>query len=437
MKTSRATASALLIAVSMQSSGTLAATLEDTITQTLADNPQAQASLNRYQASGEAVRAARGSYMPTVDLKAGVGHDKLKSTPADADAKTTDYKTTETSLILNQNLFDGLNTTNNYKKSREIQNSRKEQLKVKAELLALDVSDVYLKVIDNRKQVELAAENLKTHERIFDLVQRRASKGVANQSDFYQIEGRLARAQANLLVTQNSLQDAESQYMRIINQVPDDLSTPWLDNSLLPDNLDDAIKVAMKDHPSIASSAYEINASQFGYDGLRSKFLPSVDLSLSQHWDKDAQGIKGRTEDTRAMLTMRYNLFNGGTDMAHRQEAAYQVEESKANQVDTYRAVVESLRMAWASMKYVTEEQPYLKRHVEASTKTVAAYRHQFEIGKRSLLDVLDSENENYQSKRAYTSAQFRSLYARYRVLSSMGQMLNKLNIRMPSSWQG
>ncbi|OED42912.1 hypothetical protein ACH42_11320 [Endozoicomonas sp. (ex Bugula neritina AB1)] len=435
MKISRATASALLIAVSLQGSGLQAATLEEVITQTLTNNPQAQATLNRYQASNEAVQVARGGYMPTVDFRSSIGKEKFQKDYSAFGAET-DFTPTENSLVLNQNLFDGMSTINEYHRTKKVRDSRKEQLRAKAEFLALNVSDVYLKVLDGRKQVELAKENLKTHERIYDLVQQRSSKGVTNQSDLYQIEGRLARSRANFLTTQNNLQDAESQYMRIVNQLPVDLNMPFLDDEFLPAALSEAIKMATQEHPAIIASIYEVNASQFSYDGTRGKFLPSLDLTVSQRWDKDINGVKGKEDDTTAMLTMRYNFFNGGADMARRQEAAYKVEESKANQMDAHQAVLERLKIAWASMEYITEELPHLKRHMDSSAKTVAAYRQQFEIGKRTLLDVLDSENENYQTKRAYTNANYRALYARYRVLNGMGQMLHKLNIRMPSNWE-
>ena len=225
--------------------------------------------------------------------------------------------------------------------------------------------------------------------------------------------------------------------MRLVNRRPDDLSTPFFDDQALPAALDEAIQQAMKEHPAIIASNFELQASQFGYDGTRGKFLPTLDLSLSQRWDKDVKGVSGKEDDTMAMLTMHYNLFNGGSDMARRQEAAYKVEENKANQMDTHQAVVETLRIAWASFVNTNEEQPHLKRHMDASAKTVAAYKQQFEIGKRSLLDVLDSENESYQAKRAYTSSSFRGMQARYRILSGMGQMLNKLNVNMPAEWQG
>ena len=439
MKNSRATAPAFLIAASLINTGVQAATLEEVITQALAGNPQTLASMYRYKASGETIKAARGGYLPTVDLRSGIGWERINNNEHTRGNKTAekDFTPKENSLAVNQNLFDGLSTTNEYRKTRQQKEGRKEQLRARGELLALEVSDVYLRVLDGHRQVELARDNLKTHEHIHSLVQQRSNQGVTNQSDLFQIEGRLARARANLITARHHLQDAESQYLRVINNPPENLSMPFFDDQLLPQQLDEAIQLALRSHPAILASNYELKASQFGYDATRSKFLPTLDLSLSQRWNRNVRGVSGKEDDTMAMLTMRYNLFNGGADMARRQEAAYKVEENKANQMEAQQAVVETLRIAWSAFVNISEEQPHLKRHMDASAKTVAAYKQQFEIGKRSLLDVLDSENESYQAKRAYTNADYRVLYARYRILSSMGQMLDKLHIKTPADWQG
>lgn len=436
MKILRASAPALLIAAQLQGAGVQAATLEEAISRTLETNPQAQASLNRYQASQEAVRVARGGYMPTLDFRTGIGHQRLDTPFTEAAGNNKkDFKPQENSLTLNQNLFDGLSTTNEFKKSKEQKESKKELLRTKAESLALDVADVYIKVLENRKQVSLAQANLTSHERIYQLIQKRSEQGVANQSDLYQIEGRLARARANLISAKNILQDSESQYFRLVNQSPDDLIMPQVDDQEVPSELQEALAIALREHPSISASQYELLASQYGYDQTRGNFLPTVDLSLSQHWDKDVNAQKGKHNDTRAMLSMNYNLFRGGSDSARRQEAAYRVEESRANQQDAQRMITESMRMAWSSMESLSAEQPFLKRHMDSSAQTVRAYQKQFDLGKRSLLDLLDSENENFQAQRHYTTASHRLVYSRYRVLNSMGHLLKKLNIKLPTSW--
>ena len=437
MKTLRASAPALLVAIHFQGLTVHAATLEEAINQTLASNPQAQASLNRYHASGENVRVARSGYLPSLDFSAGIGYQSLDNEATRATGREQeDFTPKENSLSLNQNLFNGLATTNEYKKSKEQSQGRKEQLRTKAESLALEVADVYLKVLENTRQVALAQANLTSHERIHNLIQQRSKQGVANQSDLYQIEGRLARARANLISARNNLEDSQIEYERLVNHNPTDLVTPSVDDHELPTELSEALTIALSEHPAINASQFDLKASEYGYDHTRSRFLPRLDLSLSQHWDRDINGQKGKSDDTRAMLTMRYNLFNGGADSAKRQEAAYQLEESRALQQDTLRKVTEALRMSWASLKSLAAEQPHLKRHMDSSAQTVRAYQKQFDLGKRSLLDLLDSENEHYQAQRNYTHTNHRVIYSRYRVLNSMGHLLHSLNIRLPQSWQ-
>lgn len=113
MKISRATAPAFLIAASLSGTGVQAGTLEEVITQTLNGNPQTQASMNRYKASGESVKVALGGYLPTVDLRSGIGWERINNKNTRGQKTTEkDFTPKENSLTLNQNLFDGLNTTN-------------------------------------------------------------------------------------------------------------------------------------------------------------------------------------------------------------------------------------------------------------------------------------------------------------------------------------
>lgn len=68
--------------------------------------------------------------------------------------------------------------------------------------------------------------------------------------------------------------------------------------------------------------------------------------------------------------------------------------------------------------------------------KTVKAYQEQFNIGKRTLLDLLDSENELFQSSRSLTSAVYQEVFARFRIVAATGELLDNLEIILPADWQ-
>lgn len=77
----------------------------------------------------------------------------------------------------------------------------------------------------------------------------------------------------------------------------------------------------------------------------------------------------------------------------------------------------------------------FLEQHVDASAKTIIAYEKQYKIGKRTLLDLLNTENELFESRKAYLAAHYSGLIAEYRLLNSTGLLLNELRVAIPEEW--
>ncbi len=430
----------LLMILLFESDIAWAETLQEAINTTLENNPQAQASLNRFQASATAVNEARSGYLPTVDIHTGIGYQRLDS-PLTRDRGNKpplnqhNFKVHQNSLSINQNLFHGFSTTHELEKSKEQKYADQEKLRVTAESLAQKVSEVYFDVLNSRKQVEIAQKNLEVHQRIHRFILHRSVQGISNESELYQIDGRLARAQAELIKTTHHLKDAESSYIKLTNQFPGELTTPSFEYAYLPESLDEAIKITVSEHPALLAMGHEVKSSEAAYDQSRSLFLPSVNLSVTKRWDKNVNGMEGRHDDTMAVVSLSYNLFSGGAHSAKRQAAAYRAEESRANQQETHRDILVRLRHAWARLQLTLEQEPHLAKYQDASQKTADSYKKQYDIGRRSLIDLLNSESESYQAEGQYTQAQYQVLAAQFDVLACMGQILNKLKLHIPTSW--
>ena len=418
------------LAVSLQ---TQAETLNEVINKTLAENPQALAGLNKAMAQKKTIKAAKAGYWPTLDVAAGVGKQK-KDLPEggseDIDNKTFTRK--EASVSLKQNLFSGLNTLNSVRNARQKTRSEQWRLRSTLEDLGLKVADVYLKVLERRDLISLAEENLKFHNNIYEQIKQRTTHGIARSSDLAQIEGGRARARANLISSRNNLQDAESEYLALTGTMPGPLEQPGSYNLLLPVSLDEALKQARSHHPELKAATFDIRSSQSQYKVLRSSYFPTLDFEVDQNWRDNADGQLGTTRDTVAMLRVRYNLFRGGGDRARLQESANRVEESRFLRDRTDRNVEERLRIAWAALELIGQQKEFLRLHEKSSRETVSAYRKQFNIGKRTLLDLLDGENELFQASRSLASATYQEAFARYRILAATGQLLDTLEVSLP-----
>jgi len=76
----------------------------------------------------------------------------------------------------------------------------------------------------------------------------------------------------------------------------------------------------------------------------------------------------------------------------------------------------------------------YFQLHVDSSENSLDAYQQQFSLGQRTLLDLLDSQNEVFGSRQALVNAQYDELFAMYRVLNSMGVLVRSLNVALPEA---
>lgn len=414
----------------VESSVARAESLKEVVSGVVTTHPQVLSAKSRWQAQQEAIGVARAGYWPTLDIAAGVGRQKREVSTQPDGAETQIRR--ETSVTVRQNLFSGFNTLNSVLSAKQRSMAEQWRVKTTAEELGLQVVDAFLKVLERRDQVKLAVDNLELHDEIYQRIQRRTIQGVARSSDLTQIEGRRARANANLISARNNLLDAESEYHSLVGTKPGPLDQPT-HNIVIPNTLGQALQRARKHHPGIKAAGHDIESSQAQYQSTRSALLPTLDLEIDKNRRLNADGIEGTTNDYVAMIRVRYNLFRGGGDRFRILESAWRVEESRAQKDRTMRNTEQRLRVAWAAFEFTGQQKQFLKLHQDSSKDTVAAYREQFNIGKRTLLDLLDGENELFQSSQNLTSAIYQEAFARYRILEAMGQLLETLSISQPS----
>ena len=157
---------------------------------------------------------------------------------------------------------------------------------------------------------------------------------------------------------------------------------------------------------------------------------------MDQNWNEDIDAVKGRNDDLTAMVRMRYNLFRGGSDLAESKATSALYSQAKDIHMNAFRQVEEGTRLAWNAKESLAKQKVFLKEHVDASYDTVQAYMKQFGLGQWTLLDVLNTENELFEARRSYITAEYDSLLAEYRILNATGGLLNALNVQQPAEWQ-
>lgn len=424
----------LLITVSPIS---FADTLKDAIENTLNTHPEISAASNSRHSAESNVRAAQGGYLPSISLNAGIGKENLDTPSTRAQNSNNDILTRrETSINLSQRVFDGFETTNTVAQQKATVNSRAYKMLNTSEARALDAVQAYLDVLQRHEFLRLAEENLSTNQRIYDQIKLRSEQGVGRLADLEQAEARVAQARNNVLTEQTNLTDAESNYFSVVGKEPASLQLPSSDQLNVPPTLVDAKRVMVANSPILKSAESDIEATRKQYEAQKSGFYPKFNVELARTLDENIDGTRGKYNEWQAMLRMRYNLYEGGSTKATLESKAFQVKEAEDVRNNTLRQLNEELRLSWSAMNNARQQLPIAQEYAERSRRVRDAYQKQFSLGERTLLDVLDSENERFTAQRRMVEIRFLSLYSQYRLKARMGDLLNSLSIPAPSAGQ-
>ncbi|NAW59516.1 MULTISPECIES: TolC family outer membrane protein [unclassified Vibrio] len=406
-------------------------TLEQAVANALATNPNIKASYNEFVSKKYDADAATGAYLPKLDLDAGIGYENVDLTSGTENELTRK----EASLTLTQLLWDGNATLNDIDRTSADAESVRFQLIADAQDIALQIAKTYLDATKAFEVLQLSESNLRVHEDIYEDIKKRVDSGIGSTADLSQVEARLAKAHGNLLAAQNNLYDTHTQFKTLVGETPQGLTFPRADHAKLPFTVDDALSNAYKHHPVIKVAQADVDSARFQYEQSKGVNYPTLSVEAAQSWRDDAAGIEGESKEFSAMLRMRYNLYNGGSDADRTQSAAYQMNKAKDFRDRTYRSVEEGLRLSWSALTFTSKQKQFLANHVDSASDTVIAYEKQYKLGKRTLLDVLNTENELFDARKGYLDAKYDEQYAKYRVLNATGGLLDALLVDTPEKW--
>lgn len=414
------------VASVLMASPASAQTLSEAVDATIKSNPDVLIDANRRLSIDEAVNQAKGGYRPKIDLSAGVGAEWSENTSTRPGSDNLWRR--ESALTLSQMIYDGFGTKSEVQRHQARVKAAAHKVAGTSEEIALRAVETYLEVVRRQELRNLTQDNLSAHERVFEQIKLRSDSGVGRRADLEQAQARLALSQANMSSAEANLREANIQFQRVIGEMPRDLARPGTPDGV-PAAEDDALGVAVNSHPLLNSAAADIEAAQAQTRAAESLLRPRVDLELGTSWNNNLDGVRYKNNDAYAMLRFKYNLYNGGTDKARVSERRIQEMEASEIMNRTRRQVEESTRLSWNSLLTSTDRLPKLKAHADATEQTRDAYAKQFSIGQRTLLDLLDSENELYTARQNHIDGQFVEMFARYRLLADMGKLVEALGV--------
>ncbi|MFT3848313.1 MAG: TolC family outer membrane protein [Propionivibrio sp.] len=403
------------------------ASMKEAAQQAVLKSPEVLSRWHAFREAEEEIGVARGGFLPRVDLSAGSGQQKRNQSDLNIDQS---YYGNESTLSLRQMLFDGFATSNEVKRLGRAKLVRYFELLDASENVALEAARAYLDVARFRAQVALAEDNYIQHQAAHEQLKKRAQSGVGKRVDVDQAASRLALADVNLTTAYANLHDVTARYVRIVGQPPaKDLPPPTQLAQSFPTNADAALGVALKNNPALRASIENIEASQYDLDARRAAFMPKFDL-VARRDDYSNYEDAGSRDETRVEVRMNFNLFNGGSDAARSRQYRERKNVALDLREKACRDLRQTLAIAYNETQRLNDQLSYIALQVALVEKTRTAYRDQFNIGQRTLLDLLNTQNEYFDARRSQVNAEADLSIAYLRSYAGMGNLLERLGLQ-------
>lgn len=407
--------------------------LRSVVGKTLGSNPELSALASNRLAIDEELEAAKGISGPTVDVKAAAGYawtSQLKDNGIDPGFEDETGRV-ELSGVIQLPVFDGWKTYYEVERNAYRVESARFRVSDTANSLALQAIQTYLEIQRANAVVAISEKNVRAHRSYLSRVQTRVAGGSAAEAEMIQARTRLAAADAALIEAQARLQDAFAAYLAVVGEPPGKLE-PVGAPRYLPASVQTAVEDAVSFAPSLNALSNDVAAAQSAIGTAEAEFYPKVNVEIAGDHTVDSDVDFSDESNFTALLVVKKNLYNGGVDTARVREARHRAEQARQTAMNAQRQIEKEVRLSWMAMRSAKERQVVLRRQLDHNRALVVAYGKQFDLGQRSLMDILDVQNEIFTTETTLASESFSGTFNSYRVLAATGKLLEALDLGLP-----
>jgi adhesin transport system outer membrane protein len=407
--------------------------INDALNQAIRTNPGVgEAAANRRATESE-LRQTQSTLLPQVRLEGRYGPEKFRDSTIPTLINNDKWRQgNESSVVVRQLLFDGFASIHDIWRQSARVNAAAFRVRERTELIALDAAEAYVDVVRYLRLVGLADQNVRNHEKIFANVNSRYQGGRSGEGDLEQARSRVENARAQQAEFIRSLDDARSKYRRIVGLEPVNLRFPG-PLPAMPRSKDEALAATLRMNPTLLAAGADADAARSAFRVTDGAFVPTVALEgRAAKYDNTYPYNGTKHEDYTGKVVVSWDIFRGGQDVWRRSEMAERYTQAALAKSRLQRDALESIDKAWAARTITADKISALARQLQADKKTIAAYQKEYELGQRSLIDLLNAENEFFNASVSLTSSRGVLVFADYQLLAAMGVLLQYLKEAPP-----
>lgn len=398
-----------------------AETLREALAAAYRYNPRLDAERARLRATDEEVARANSGYRPQIFGQADVGFQNQNLRPDSLAEGRTNPK--GYAVNLNQNLFNGFQTTNAVREAEAGVRAGREALRrVEAEVL-LEAAAAYADVVRDQAIVRLQENNVNVLSRELKATQDRFAVGEVTRTDLAQAQARRAGAVSQLDAARANLKTSRAVFKRVVGHDPSGLAEPGTPDRLLPPSVDAAMSISEQESPLVIGALYREQAARHTVDRIRGELLPELELDATYSNRYQQSNVLDQNETTTVTGRLTVPIYQGGEVHARVRQAKHthvsRLQEIEQAKTEVRQEVVRS----WSEYEAKRAQLGSDKTQVEANRTALQGVREEEKVGQRTVLDVLNAELELVTSEVQLERTRRDLVVAGYRVLSAIGRL--------------
>ncbi len=398
-------------------------TLEEALTAAYQDNPELEAQRARLRAVDEQVPQALAGWRPTLRAFGNAGIRQLDSNQETViGSEDALLAPNSVGAEIDQPLFRGGQTVAQTRQAENAVRAERARLASTEQRVLFDAATAFMDVFRDQSELALNIRNEQRLDRQLQATRDRFQVGDVTRTDVFQAEARHARATAERIQAEGRLETSRANYRNVIGRPPGSLERPPLPESL-PATLDQAVDHAVEGNPDLSARAFDERSALDNVDRVRGQLLPSVHLTGRVARDYETTRDNARVNSYEALVRMDVPLYQAGSVYSQLREAKQSVAERRRLVDQTQRATVRDATDGWAQLLTARAAIVSRSTQVEANRVALEGVQREAEVGARTVLDILDAEQELLDSQVDLVRAQRDEVVAAYQLKTALGEM--------------
>ena len=409
-----------------------AETLEDALTQAYQTNPTLNARRASLRATDENVPQAAAGWRPTVRLSGNAGRRDIETTVNSRVTVNDDRNPASLGFTVTQPIYQGGRTQAGIKRAEAQVQAERARLMASEQSVFLGTATNYMNVLRDRAVVELRGNNEQRLRRQLEATRDRFRVGEVTRTDVAQAESRLARSSADRVLAEGDLTASRAQYERFVGKHPERLVEPTI-NLPMPKSSQEAAGIASDNNPNVLAARFEEAAQLLRIREVQGELLPDVNIvaDASRTADSSARNQTINQFGVSAQVTMP--LYEAGSITSRVRQARETATQRRIEIEDARRQAHTDATTAFEALETAQASLKALETEIAAATIALEGVQQEANVGSRTVLDVLDSEQEMLDAQVRQVRAKRDATVATYQVLSAIGRLTAKdLGLAVP-----